>query len=363
MKFTSYFSIALILSISLTGCQDKHSKQEIQKVLRPVKYISVHEDNTGAVRTFSGVSKAQYEAKLSFRISGVIKKLNIKVGDILKVGDLIATVDKLPYELEEEKARATLAQTQAERRNRESEYQRVKELYENNNASKSDLDSSRALVESARAQVGSAKKSLKLAQLDLEYTSLKTNHNCMIAEVFKEENENIKAGDTIASVTCGKKSEIEILVPENIIGSIQKGMKAKVHFDSLNNEKFVATVSEVSVSSNSGVTYPVILSIDNQKKELRSGLAAEVMFVFSKPTNTSSIYLPPVAISEDSKGRYIFILEDNNNKGEAIVKKQYISIGELSSKGLEIIDGIATKQRVVTAGVSVIHDGMTVKVD
>lgn len=363
MKTRGFTNILLVVLLSLTGCEDSNSKTEIPKELRPVKYITVQPHNTGLARTFSGVSKAQYEASLSFRVSGVIKKMNVKVGDILKSGDLIAILDKLPSELEEQKARASLAQSQADRRNGESKYQRVKELYENNNASKSDLDSARASVESFRAQVRSSKKSLKLAQLDLEYTSLKTNHNCMVAEIFKEENENIKAGDPIASVTCGKKNEVEILVPEKLIANIQKGMKATIEFDSIVNAKFQATVSEVSISSNSGVTYPVILTIDNQKRELRSGLTAEVRFMFSEKESATNMYLPPFAIGEDSKGRYVFVLENANKAGEAVVRRQDVKIGELTSEGLEIIDGVKQSQKIVTAGISVIHDGMIVKVD
>ena len=363
MKMRYLTTALLLVAFGFTGCEENDTKKEVKKVYRPVKYITVHSNNNGQTRTFSGVSKAQYEVNLSFRVNGIVKKINVKVGDTLKSGDTIASLDKVPFKLEEQKAKASLLQAQANRRNNESEYKRVKELYENNNASSSDLDSARAKVESARAKVNSSKKSLKLTQLDLGYTSLKINDNCMIAQVLKEENENIKAGDPIATVTCGKKSEVEILVPESIISNIKKGMKANIQFDSISNKTFKATVSEVSISSNSGVTYPVILSIDNQKRELRSGLASEVTFLFSNKNNTKKIYLPPFSVAQDSKGRYVFILENTDEKGLVIVRRVDVKIGELTSEGLEIVDGIQSNQRVVTAGVSVIHDGLIVKVD
>jgi RND family efflux transporter MFP subunit len=352
-----------VILFTLTACEEKTSAKEMTKTLRSVKYITVQPSKTGRTHTYFGSSKALLEATLSFRVNGIIEDIAVKVGDTLKKGSFIASLDKISFELEVEKARASLAQAQADRRNSESKYQRKKELYENNNASKSDLDSARASVESARASVRSAKKSLKLTQLDLGYTKLKSSDDCSIAEVFKEVNENVKAGENIVSITCGKSSEVEISIPENLIGSIKKGMPAMVQFDSIADTKFSAKVSEVSVSSASGVTYPVTLAIDNQDHQLRSGLAAEVTFTFSGAKDTAHIYLPPVSVGEDTKGRYVFVLKAAKAKDEGIIHRQGVTIGELTSQGLEIIDGIKPEQKVVIGGMSVIYDGLVVKAE
>ena len=107
----------------------------------------------------------------------------------------------------------------------------------------------------------------------------------------------------------------------------------------------------------------MILTIENQKKALRSGLTSEVTFLFSYKSHTKKFYLPPIAVGEDSQGRYLFILQERENKSGAVVQKQKVRIGALTSEGLEIVEGIQAGQKVVTAGVSVIHDGLVVRVD
>ncbi len=366
MKTKYLMTIISIILIGFTGCEKSSSETKIEKVLRPVKYITVQANNKGQVRTFSGISKAQYESMLSFRVSGIIKNINVKVGDILKSKDLIASVDKLPFKLQEQKERALLSQIQADRRNNESKYQRIKELYENSNASKSDLDSARALVESSRAQVNSQKHSLKLAQLNLEYTSLKTKNNCSVSEVLKEINENVAAGESIVGVACGKVNEVKISIPENFINSIEKGMSAKIKFDSIPNKEFNAKVTELSVSSSATTTFPVILAMsDTKNSKIRSGMAAEVTFNFhnNADKNNLALYLPSISVGQDVDGPYVFVVKPTKTAHEGLIKKQTVRIGELTSLGIEILEGVQSGDKIVTAGMTTIRDGLIVKAE
>ena len=357
---TTLLPVALF---TLTACDKQSTQEETPEILRPVKSQIVESPANGRTRTYSGILKAGREAKLSFKVGGTIRDITVRVGDVLTPGAPIARLDQTSYELEVEKARASLTQTQAEKRNAESNYQRVRGLYENNNASREDLDSARASAESARAQVRSEQKSLELARLDLGYTQIKASEPCSVAEVSAEVNENVQAGEAIATVTCGEVNEVEVSIPENLIGSLKQGMSAKVHFDAIPGEAFAGSVAEVGVTSV-GAAFPVTLTIKEQHSQLRSGLAAEVTFFFANKTEGPlRIYLPPVAVGQDSEGRFIFVLESGDSQGESLVRRRPVKIGELTSLGLEIVNGVNVGERVVTAGVSVIRDGLRVKTD
>ncbi|MEM9621457.1 MAG: biotin/lipoyl-binding protein, partial [Pseudomonadota bacterium] len=130
------------------------------EVLRPVKIFEVTQNNQARQRTFSGLSQSSQESRLSFKVGGTIIELPIQVGDALEPGQLIARLDASSYELEAEQARASLVQAQANQRNAESSYERIKNLYENSNASLNDLDNARAGAESAEAEVKAVQKAL-----------------------------------------------------------------------------------------------------------------------------------------------------------------------------------------------------------
>lgn len=365
-KRKKYWLILPLMVLVFSGCDDEKSPEEVVKTLRPVKFITAGKSTSGRSRTYFGTSQAQHEAKLSFRVAGIIQDIAVKVGDQLKSGDAIAGLEKVSFELEVDKQRASLAQMESDRRKTESDYKRTKELYENNNVSIEELESSRTSVESARAQVAFSKKTLKQKELDLGYTKLKSSGNCSVAEVFKEINENVTAGENIVSLSCGKVNEVKISVPENFINSIQKGMLAKVKFDSIANRTFNAKVTEVSVSSSSATTFPVILTLnDLHDTNIRSGMASEVTFTFHKnrDKNSSILYLPPIAVGKDANGRYVFVVKPTKSAGEGLIKRQSVRIGELTSSGIEVFEGVESGDKIVTAGMSVIRDGLIVKAE
>ncbi len=355
---------AFIGLYSLYGCDMQNEPvQEETEILRPVKYITVEAAANGRTRTLSGTSKAGSEANLSFKVGGTINEIVAKVGGRLEPGDLIARLDRTSFELQVEKSRASLALAEAEKRNADANNRRVRDLYENNNVSREDLDSARTSAESAHAQVRSAQKSLELAILELGYTELNATAACSVAEVFTETNENVQAGESVVSLNCGEINEVSVPVPESLIASITQGLNARIRFDSISGIDFTGEVTEVGVTSTGGATYPVTLVVNETNDQLRSGLAAEVTFEFTENSSSdpNQLYLPPVAVGQDTKGRFVFIVDATDSPEVAVIRRQDVEIGELTSLGLEIKNGINLGDKVVTAGMSVIRDGLRVK--
>ncbi len=160
--------------------------------------------------------------------------------------------------------------------------------------------------------------------------------------------------------------DVEVAVPGRYVSSIKPDMSAEVTFSSLPGKKFTASVSEVSVASNAGSTFPVTLTLENNPEGIRSGMVAEVSVFFSRQTSAENIIVvPTIAVSEDMQGRFVYIVEsksgETNNVG--IIKRRKVSVGELTAYGLEITEGLAPKDKVVIAGVTVIRDGLKVRMD
>ena len=148
----------LVAGAMLSGCGAPQETAE--RRVRLVRHIVAQSQAADRSRTFSGTSRSSQESRLSFKVSGTLEALPIKVGDKLSRGNLIARVDASQYELEAQQAQASLVQMQAAERNAVATYERTKGLYENKNASLGDLDSARANAESAKAQVEAARKQL-----------------------------------------------------------------------------------------------------------------------------------------------------------------------------------------------------------
>jgi len=358
-------SVAGLLAtvMMLSGCEKQ--TEAVEEQLRPVRYITVENPLALRTRTFTGSSKSAQQSRLSFKVAGTVVKMPVQVGDKLKAGDLVARLDSSQYELQLQQSQAALMQSQANARNAESNYERVKGLYENNNASRNDLDSARASAESARAQTRSSQKSLELARLNLSYTQLRVDVDCSIASLAVEINENVSAGSQVAQVNCGQELEVIIEVPESLIADIRQNMTVDIRFDAMANKTFKGRVSEVGVSSSeTASTFPVSVrldrDLDNPELALRSGLAAEVTFSFAVDTVLDRYLVPLASVVNDVEGAFVFVADPAEQQGEAVVRRNTVQLGELMDEGIEILSGLETGDRVITAGVSVVRDGQRV---
>ncbi len=286
--------------------------------------------------------------------------MNVKVGDHVKAGDLIAELDPMDYRLQVEETEASLERARADLRNAEAKYARVRALYENRNASRDDLDAARAGAESARAQVHSIEKRLELVGSQLRYTRLVAATDGAIAEVNAEVNENVQAGQTVVLLTSGTRPEVKVGMPESLIAQVEAGGKVSVAFDSTPGETFTAVITEVGVVTGMSTTYPVKVRLVEADPDVRPGMAAEVAFRFGSEDDRERFLVPPVAVGEDRNGRYVFVVEQGS-EGFGLTRRRPVAVGELREEGIEILEGVSEGDLVVIAGISKIVDGQKVR--
>jgi len=371
-----FIRLVLLLFVSLSILLSCERVKEPETVIRPVRFIHVSSTEVGQVRTFAGVAQTGDKASLSFRVGGKVIKFLVKVGDKLKKGSLIASLDPADFELKVQRTEASLVRARAQERNAEANYERVRLLYENRNASLNDLDIARADFESKKAAVVSVKKQLNLAKRELSYTNLIAPIDCAIASKQVEVNENIKSGQPIVSADCGSWEDVKIDVPERFISEIKNGMPVTVTFDTLPGESFQAIVIEVGVAATgTATTYPVKVRQTKPNPKVRSGMAAQVTFRFESLEGKRHIIVPLIAVGEDRDGRYVYVLE--RKEGElGTVRRRAVTIGALAPtkiqlleplgkgevEGMEILEGLKEGELVVTAGVKRLSDGEKVKI-
>jgi len=351
----------LTIAVLMCGCGDEPPPPEER--LRPVRTMQVSDNNAFLSRTFSGTSKSSLESRLSFKVSGTLTELPVQIGQRLNEGDTIAALDPTAYRLQVQQAAAALIEAEANNRRASANYERTKGLYANDNASLNDLDAARAQAESAEAVVESANKALEIARLNLSYTTLTAEAECSIASLSVEVNENVQPGQTVALVSCGDTYEVTLNLPESLIGAVDQWTPVTIQFGAIPERYFQGEVSEVAVASTGAAAFPVVIRVLDRDAALRSGLAADVTFQFDATSGDGgdAFVLPVAAVVDGTEGTFVFVTEADAN-GEGVVRRQPVTLGELTQDGIEVTSGLNVGDRVVTAGTSVIRDGQRVLV-
>ena len=351
----------LSAALVLAGCAEQ-AVDPPPPLPRPVRYTSVEAVGGARTRVFAGAAVAAAETRLSFRVGGSIQRLTVDVGDSVKKGDLIAEIDPTDYQLRVESAQASLAQAQAQLKDIEADFRRVRGLYERDNASQDDYDSARAGVESARAQVRSAEKQLEQARLQVTYTQLFAPAAGSVAAVDAEVNENISAGRPVVILNLAATPEVEVGIPELLIGEIERGARVlNITFTALPGRRASGIVNEISpIASEGTTTYPVRIRLTSGSGGVRPGMAAEAEFRVTGDSGPVRLVAPPHAVGEDRKGRFVWVVEPSG-QGEGVVSRREVSTGGLSEDGIEVLAGLREGELVVTAGVAALEEGQRVR--
>ncbi len=363
------------LVLSFISCEEKST--ETVNEARPIKYATVESATGVETLAFSGVAQAPDETNLSFKVAGTLSSVNVKLGDSVQKGQLIAMIDPVDYNIQANQAisqkegavaNAKAAETQLI--NAQATYDRVAKLYENNSVSlseyqqaKAGLDAAQAQYDAAKTQINAAEQQVKAAGNQVNYTRLVSPMNGVITAVQVEANEMVNAGMLIAKVSSIGRPEVEVGVPEVVINKLKTGQKATIKFPSLPGQSFDAEVVEIAFASGKSTTYPVTLNIMNPEKEIRPGMAAEVNFVVgvSEEKTKNRIVAPLKAIASGTDGKYVFRLVPDKDDGVYVVEKASVELGAIIKDGYTIKKGLNEGDLVAVAGLRSLYDGRKVK--
>lgn len=349
-----------MISMTIISCG---SKDETKKeVIRPVAYEKVVLGGGVLKRTFSGTAISGTETKMSFKVSGNIERLLVNDGDEVQKNQLLVTLDDSDYQLQYQQADASVKNADAVEKQAQSNYERIRSLYENGSTSLSDFENAKANYESAKAGLNSAIQARRLARSQVEYCKLYAPIEGAISSLTVEVNENVRAGQTVMVLSSEGDLEVNLGLPESFISNVNVQDQVEVIFSALSGEVFQGVVSEVSYSINNQTsTYPVAVKLTGDTKSIRPGMAASATFSInkSKPNQPDLLMVPATAVGEDGEGNFVFVLAASDD--HYVVKRRPVTVGELTTDGFEITDGLEEGELIATAGLQLLLEDMKVR--
>lgn len=360
-------------ALLMIGCGGAEVNTVTEAPLRPVRSQVIGYSAQAGVHTYSGVAQADKQSKLSFRVSGTVSGLKVKLGDVVRKGQVIATIAPLDYSIQAEQANAStkgamanLESANTQLINARSSYQRIEKLYESNSASLSDFEQAKSAYESAQAsydaastQVTSSEKQLQSARNQVNYTRLVAPFSGVITALNTEVNELVGSGAPVAELSSVSNPEVRIGIPENFISSIKRGEMVDIVFPVLPNKVYAGKVSEISFATGGSPTYPAIIAINTPSQTIRPGMAATVTFK-QKASGDATLTCPVKALGKDTEGTFVFVLEKSTGE-RYTVRRHAVEVGTLLPDGFAVKTGLTKGQLVATAGLKSLLDGMQVR--
>jgi macrolide-specific efflux system membrane fusion protein len=310
--------------------------------------IKSSRQNISASVLATGIIKPKVgaEVRVGSRISGIVKKLHVNIGDKVIKEQLLAEIDPVEFQAQFNQARSELELIEANLEYARADLKRQESLYSQNAVSKEILDVARKNYRVNEAQLHQAEANLEYAQIQLEYTKIKAPINGSVASVSTQEGETVTASftsPTFVTIIDLDRLEVWAYVDETDIGRIQVGQKVMftvdTYLDTEFNGKVTAIYPKAEIKDNV-VNYVVIIEVTNDKgKILRPEMTTTIKIHLALRENVLS--LPNKAIRRDGTSRYVYILEDNHPQ------KRMVKVGLKDKYYSEIIEGLEMNDKIV----------------
>lgn len=192
------WSLCVTSAFALTACEEE--QVELMDNTRAISTFTVSEPSSGQLRRFPGIVEAVDTSKISFEISGNTRELRVNVGDRVEQGQVLATLDDTPSQLDVEPAEAELGKAKARLAEKDSEFDRVRTLFEQGWVAKAAYDQALAACDNVANQVSYAVSQLSLSRRDFEKTILKKPFDGVIAEKFVDPFQEVGRGEQMFEI-------------------------------------------------------------------------------------------------------------------------------------------------------------------
>lgn len=343
--------VVFVAGLALWGCgeADEKAKATDTAPATPVLAATVREAPSARDVSAYGVVRTDKEGKLAFKIGGFLKDLKVDMGDHVKKGQVLASLDQ--REINAEAARASAAAIKAKR-----DLARIEPLLKNGYVSQQKVDDAKSALAIANADLASITFNRKLA------TIVAPSDGVILAR-HVEQNEIVAAGTPILTVSQG---EAELILKASLsdrdVAALAVGDKAEVTLDAFRNVKIDAHVRRISAMSDERTgTFDVEVVLDNAPKGTESGFigVARIRAGTDKSEGPMALAIPASAILEGHGATATVYVID---KTSMTVKLTRVGVAGVEGDDVLISSGLKTGDEVVSAGAPYLREGSPVKI-
>lgn len=292
-------------------------------------------DETTAV----GTLKSNESVVLRPETSGRIAAIYFKDGQVVRRGALLLSLDAGIQEAELQQARANLALAQANQ-------QRNEDLFQKKFISQQSLDNTKAALKVQEASVALAEARLAKTRIRAPFDGVVGIRNVSVGDYVKEGEELVNVED-IATL------KVDFRLPEAYLGRLERGQILEVSSDALPGVPFQATLEAVDpLVDVNGRSISCRALLPNREGRLRPGMFVRSRLVFGE--RKDALMLPEQAVVTGARPR-VFRVEEG--KARAVT----VQLGVRRDGRVEILEGLALGDTVITAGQMKVRDGMPVR--
>ena len=298
-------AVTVLLALGMAGfigCGERDQPQA--PAPRPVVVTKLVQTDPSQALRLTGVVESWAQEDIGFEVAGRVDYIVeagtflegrwVEEGQVVIEGDMLATIDRAPYEAAYQAAQADvdyarvnldsvlparLAEAKANQVRQETEFAKIEQLHKNQSATEVELIEARAARDAAEAQVDQAQAQLEAgkaslakaeaallqAQLDLDHTQLIAPFTGEVAEVFVKAGGFVSAGQAVAKLVTMDPVKVKVTVSAQTNRKISLDDPVQLFVPDRDEPQFGAVYQKSTAADSSTRTFPVTLISRNRR--------------------------------------------------------------------------------------------------
>lgn len=290
-----------------------------------------------------GTLRASESVVLTASVTETVTDIHFDDGDRVKAGQVLLEMTSAEEHALLEEARATVGEARRQ-------YQRVKSLEAQGTAAKSLLDERLREWETARARLNAIESRLDDRLVRAPFAGVVGLRNISVGAL-------VEPGDVITTLDDDAIMKLDFSVPSTYLGTLQPGLPIVARARAYPNRAFEGEVRSVD-SRVDPVTRSVVVraTLGNDDRALKPGMLMQVELL-RNPRKT--LVIPEEALLPQGEKQFVLLVEEaNENK----VQRREVKIGSRRPGEVEILEGLAAGDKVITDGALKVRPGQAVTV-
>ncbi|WP_064976987.1 efflux RND transporter periplasmic adaptor subunit [Alistipes provencensis] len=325
------FAVAL-----LAGCTGKKTAAVTEEKGVLTKTARATAATVRLTEEFTSEIEPYKENDITPAASGVhIDKIYVEVGDPVREGQLIVTLDPTQY-----------TQQLVQLKTVEDDYNRLLPVYEAGGISAQQIEQAKAQLDVQREVVANLKKNIEVRS---PISGVVTARNYESGDLFAQQ--------PILHIMQIDPLKVIANISEQYFSNVKVGMPVKLTVDIFPDEEFTGTVSLIYPALDPTTrTFKVEVKVPNAKRTLRPGMYARTTFDMG---SKEGVMVPDVAVQKQvgSAERYLYVIE-----GDSVAERRSIKVGRQVGDRVDILSGVEPGEQVAVTALSKLFDGAAVDV-
>jgi membrane fusion protein, multidrug efflux system len=310
----------------------------------PVKVATVEQNKLDNAISFTGSFEARKSLPLIAETQGYIIALNVREGQAVKRGQVVAQIDPTAVQSNMTTARAAY-------NNAVKNKERYERLVKAGAISQKQYEDIALNVDNARANLTSIQQQMK-------YTVIHSPMSGIIGDVKLEQGSFATMGTQIGNVVDVSKLKMVLKVPEEDVLKLKEGQTVQIKTDVYPDHTFNGKVTLISIQADAGRKYDVEVEVDNTSAfPLKAGMFGTALLDAQNTDESSKLFIPRKALVGSVKDASVFVLNSDNT---VMLKK--IEVQNQSGDKVIVQSGLTPTDKVITSGQINLQNGDKVRV-